>query len=469
MKLVSSYELNSRKSTEKNKQNQHILEIGAENKVDGNVLVKAKAEVILLTSENTDKNANENKNYVENNLYSILKTEKSVTEDKKKINDMSSIENVFSKNNMLEATSTKKIKFCETILESKMENELLRKNQIQKTPNDVARQLNFNTENRAENVTNQIPDAPLQEDFLQSSFIKKEIKEEGNEKDITNECNNKEKKNCIENKMMPSPSPKTYLLPPINPCHISTTPSHILINNPHILNNLSCHKSMQISSSSISLTSSSSSQSATSSRRSSSGSSNHTHHRHKSTMSSSSTKHSTSSSSRSRDCSRCYKRSKIRRVSVGTQSAKLEPAPNISRTSRFHKSIPVGLEHFKYGQYFEVEVYPNGGASVVHLYQDELKILSSDELEELVNEFFEICFAEDEDGYAHHVMGIVHGAASYLPDLLEHMAENYSTLTVKAGVLGRNSDIETCSMSQYYEQVMFLSDNNYFHNNDKVL
>lgn len=101
-----------------------------------------------------------------------------------------------------------------------------------------------------------------------------------------------------------------------------------------------------------------------------------------------------------------------------------------------------------------MEQYPNGGASIVHLYQHEIDALSPDEMEELVDEFFEVCFAEDEQGYAHHVMGIVHDAARYLPDLLEHMAENYSTLTVKAGVLGRNSDIETCTMSQYNEQVI---------------
>ncbi|KAM7354352.1 uncharacterized protein ACRADG_006055 [Cochliomyia hominivorax] len=213
---------------------------------------------------------------------------------------------------------------------------------------------------------------------------------------------------------------------------------------------------------STSTSSSSSSHSATSSRRSSSGS-NHTHHHHRSSLSSSSSssnKHSlnssssSSSSSRSRECSRCYKRSKIRRVSVGTQCAQHLPAPNVTRTSRNNNRVPAGLEHLKYGQYFEVEVYPNGGASVVHLYQDEIQNLSPDEMEELVNEFFGVCFAEDEEGYAHHVMGIVHDAAKYLPDLLEHMAENYSTLTVKAGVLGRNSDIETCTMAQYYEQVV---------------
>lgn len=62
-------------------------------------------------------------------------------------------------------------------------------------------------------------------------------------------------------------------------------------------------------------------------------------------------------------------------------------------------------------------------------------------------------FGEDENGNAHHVMGIVHNAAAYLPDLLDYMANNYPTLTVKNGVLGRSSDIETTTMAQYKEQV----------------
>lgn len=50
-------------------------------------------------------------------------------------------------------------------------------------------------------------------------------------------------------------------------------------------------------------------------------------------------------------------------------------------------------------------------------------------------------------------MGIVHNSANYLPDLLDYMAENYPSLTVKNGVLGRSSDIETTTMSQYRDQV----------------
>lgn len=62
-------------------------------------------------------------------------------------------------------------------------------------------------------------------------------------------------------------------------------------------------------------------------------------------------------------------------------------------------------------------------------------------------------FAEDDYGSAYHVMGIVHNSANYLPDLLDYMADNYPNLTVKNGVLGRSSDIETTTMSQYRDQV----------------
>ncbi|XP_053696921.1 uncharacterized protein LOC128744144 [Sabethes cyaneus] len=184
--------------------------------------------------------------------------------------------------------------------------------------------------------------------------------------------------------------------------------------------------------------------------------------------SSSSVHRGSSSSGSSRECSRCYKRSKIKRANIGIQCKRdkvevptslagvvpLEPSTRIAAVNRDMNCNRKGLEHLKYGRFMRIEVHPNGGASVVHMYQDEISVLSESEMEELVSEFFSVCFNEDEEGYADHVMGIVHNAAAYLPDLLEHMAENYANLTVKAGVLGRNSDIETCTMSQYNEQVV---------------
>lgn len=169
-----------------------------------------------------------------------------------------------------------------------------------------------------------------------------------------------------------------------------------------------------------------------------------------------------SSSSSNRECSRCYRRSKIKRTSVGVQCRRFgEPFKTMTPTSTPLKAGQTLMcnmndslySDLKYGRFFHVEVHTNGGASIVHMYQNEINSLTEAEMDELTEEFFRIVFSEDENGLAHHVMGIVHGAAEYIPDLLEHMADNYSTLTVKAGVLGRNSDIETSTMAQYYEQV----------------
>lgn len=192
-----------------------------------------------------------------------------------------------------------------------------------------------------------------------------------------------------------------------------------------------------------------------------------------------------SSSSSNRECSRCYKRSKIKRNSVGIQCRRQSHQAAVAMATVGDGSTvsvaaaatakPAAMRHcmigggvgsaaaalppvargvgLKYERYFHVEVHSNGGASVVHMYQDEIDALGKDEMNELVDEFFQVAFSEDGDGNAHHVMGIVHDAAAYLPDLLEHMSENYSTLTVKAGVMGRNSDIETSTMYQYNEQV----------------
>ena len=61
-------------------------------------------------------------------------------------------------------------------------------------------------------------------------------------------------------------------------------------------------------------------------------------------------------------------------------------------------------------------------------------------------------FGETSPGVCAHVMGIVHGGCTYMPDLVEYMAEHYPNLSVKAGVLGK-SDIETTTMANWSEAV----------------
>lgn len=188
------------------------------------------------------------------------------------------------------------------------------------------------------------------------------------------------------------------------------------------------------------------------------------------TKSSSTSSSRRSSSSSNRECSRCYKRSKIKRVNAGVQCRRNNDLKALTQSSKPRlyncsraTSAPNVATDLKYERFYHVEVHTNGGASVVHLYQDELDQLSPAEMDELVDEFFSLAFREDDDGNAEFVMGIVHDAAKYLPDLLEHMADSYSTLTVKAGVLGRNSDIETSTLSQYNEQVEHMPTNETFH------
>lgn len=108
----------------------------------------------------------------------------------------------------------------------------------------------------------------------------------------------------------------------------------------------------------------------------------------------------------------------------------------------------------KYRKYFHIEVHSNGGAKVMHTYQDEIKHLDRRSMMELVQEYFKLAFSEDENGNAHFVMAIVHQAANYLPDLLHYMADNYPALTVKNGLLNRTSDLETTTLAAYNENVI---------------
>ncbi|XP_014220713.1 uncharacterized protein LOC106648372 [Trichogramma pretiosum] len=203
---------------------------------------------------------------------------------------------------------------------------------------------------------------------------------------------------------------------------------------------------------------------------------------HSSSSSSSKDKHKDSRSDR-HSCSRCYRRSKIKKSNVGVQcqrdrknstslshkspsykseinlnGSEVKLGMNISQRRILDKQFEkvdnsIHLENLKYKDFIHIETYPNGGASIVRMYQDEISVLSPEELDELAEEYFKVVFGEDENGRAHHVMGIVHNSASYMPDLLDHMAELYPNLVVKNAVLGKKNDVETTTMQKYQEHV----------------
>ncbi|GFT58635.1 lysine-specific demethylase 9 [Nephila pilipes] len=155
-------------------------------------------------------------------------------------------------------------------------------------------------------------------------------------------------------------------------------------------------------------------------------------------------------------CIRCRQRlTTHRNVSIQCKRDRHDKLCEKIGVSQKIPRLPQGLDmkHLKYGKYIRLEVYPNGGAALLHLYWDEICHLHRKELKCLAEEFLKETFLEEPYGVARYVMGIVHNAAEYIPDLLEHFADKYPNLVVKTGHIGRQSDIETTAMAKYCEQV----------------
>lgn len=103
------------------------------------------------------------------------------------------------------------------------------------------------------------------------------------------------------------------------------------------------------------------------------------------------------------------------------------------------------------------EVQPNGGASILHAYADEISLLQPGEKERFACEFLELAFSEISKGAARYALSVVHGAAAYLPDFLDYFAFNFPNTPVKMEILGKK-DIETTTISKFHSQVRRLCD-----------
>nr|XP_046250508.1 lysine-specific demethylase RSBN1L-like isoform X2 [Scatophagus argus] len=121
-------------------------------------------------------------------------------------------------------------------------------------------------------------------------------------------------------------------------------------------------------------------------------------------------------------------------------------------SSPLHCTPVPGLPGLEFGHLIHIEQQANGGASVVHAYSDQLSCLSPDEMQRFAQEFVTLSFSEDEAQAACFVMGIIHGAASYLPDFLDYFSYKFPNAPVKMEVLGKK-DIETTTMVNFHSQV----------------
>ena len=122
-----------------------------------------------------------------------------------------------------------------------------------------------------------------------------------------------------------------------------------------------------------------------------------------------------------------------------------------------------GSSKYKYGALMRVETYPNGGAKVLHMWQQEISAVSEalakgcgearEKIEsDIAAEFLREAFSEVA-GWARYCCSIVHGAAGYLPDFLEYLGTEHDALPVKHGVIGHPRDMETCNFGEFRERV----------------
>lgn len=141
-------------------------------------------------------------------------------------------------------------------------------------------------------------------------------------------------------------------------------------------------------------------------------------------------------------------------------------------SSPLHCTPAPGLSGLEFGHLIHIEQQANGGASVAHAYSEQLSSLSPAEMQRFAQEFVTLSFSEDEAQAACFVMGIIHGAASYLPDFLDYFSYKFPNAPVKMEVLGKK-DIETTTMVNFHSQVkMFaflLSFFSYVPNSEKTL
>eukprot|EP00795_Rhopilema_esculentum_P000807 gene807-10544_t len=113
----------------------------------------------------------------------------------------------------------------------------------------------------------------------------------------------------------------------------------------------------------------------------------------------------------------------------------------------------------KFGKFIHIDTDPNGGASVIHAYIDEVAKVKEAYVDEFVDDFLRLVFQEEKEGVSNVVMGIVHGAAAKIPEPMEYLANNCPNHMVITEVLGKKSDLETITIKDFHQRV-----ENTFHN-----
>ena len=136
----------------------------------------------------------------------------------------------------------------------------------------------------------------------------------------------------------------------------------------------------------------------------------------------------------------------------GTYNSAYNHKPqNVSEDAEMGFRHTSSLDH-ELWQYIQIKHHPNGGASIVHMDRNDFSGLSSDKTTTLADMFLKEVFREESECSPVHVMGVIHNAASFLPEMIDYFACNHPDVVVKMGNL-KNSEIETTTFSEFATRV----------------
>lgn len=156
------------------------------------------------------------------------------------------------------------------------------------------------------------------------------------------------------------------------------------------------------------------------------------------------------------ECSSCQTDLEIK-IRCSDQSSATDDLLETKDSKDFH-SIPrlsssadVGdMSNFR--KFIHFETHPNGGGTMVRAYAQDLKHLPSQEYKKFARYFLNTTLMETNQ-LPDHVIGVIHGAAAFLPDLCEYFGRKYPTMPVKVGSLTSKQDLETMTFSDYRHHV----------------
>ncbi|KAM7535477.1 hypothetical protein Aperf_G00000093233 [Anoplocephala perfoliata] len=133
-----------------------------------------------------------------------------------------------------------------------------------------------------------------------------------------------------------------------------------------------------------------------------------------------------------------------------------DPLHHALLVSRKHTILFSPRRHLS--DFLYVEHYENGGGYILHAYAHEIARLSRDEVSLLAKKFFRSLFTERQKEcipvpFSYFCIGVVHGAAKHIPELVNHIGSHHPNLIISTSPLETKNATNTISAKEFSENV----------------